>query len=112
MDTSIKYDDFTRVDIRIGKIIEAEPFQRAKNPSYRLKIDFGELGTRQSSAQITHLYETRELVGRYVVAVVNFTPKNIAGFMSEVLVLGAINQSGECVLLAPERPVAPGTRIS
>jgi|SRR5690606_21781117 len=104
------FEQFMAFDIRIGTILEAEPFPEARKPAYRLLIDFGSLGTRRSSAQITDLYRAEELVGRQVVAVVNFPPKRIAGFVSEVLVLGAYTDDG-VVLLQPERAAPPGSRI-
>lgn len=104
------FDEFMEFDIRIGTILEAETFPEARKPAYRLLIDFGSLGTRRSSAQITDLYTPQELVGRQVVAVVNFPPKRIAGFVSEVLVLGAYTEAG-VVLLQPERAAPPGSRI-
>ena len=108
---SIEYGDFEKVDIRVGVITEVEDFPRARNPSYRLTIDFGgEIGTKRSSAQIT-TYTHEELRGRQVVAVVNFEPRNIAGFMSEVLVLGVPDAEGNVVLLSPTREVPAGGRM-
>ena len=92
-----------KVDLRIGTIVAAEPFPEARNPSYRLRIDFGELGERKSSAQITDLYRADHLIGRQVVAVVNFPPKQIATMMSECLVLGAVGEDKVVTLLQPER---------
>ncbi|MEW5926804.1 MAG: tRNA-binding protein [Gemmatimonadota bacterium] len=107
----IEYADFDRVEMRVGRILGAEPLQGARKPAYKLEIDFGEMGTRRSSAQITALYRPEELVGRLVVAVTNFPPKRIAGFVSEVLVLGAPDDRGEVVLLAPTHDVPLGGRI-
>lgn len=109
----IEFDDFLRVDMRVGRIAAAEPFPEARKPSYRLRIDFGpELGERVSSAQLTVTYpDPLELVGRQVVAVVNFPPRRIAGFRSEVLVLGAMGDAGEVHLLAPDPACAEGLRI-
>lgn len=109
--SQIEYADFDRVEMRVGRILAAEPLQGARKPAYKLEIDFGEMGTRRSSAQVTALYRPEELVGRLVVAVTNFPPKRIAGFMSEVLVLGAPNEAGEVVLLAPTHDVPLGGRI-
>lgn len=108
----ITWDDFVKVDVRVGRIVTAEPFPEARKPAYRLRIDFGELGERRSSAQLTKRYRAEELPGRLVVAVVNFPPKRIAGFVSEVLVLGAMAADDDVVLLAPDRDVAPGKRIA
>jgi tRNA-binding protein len=108
----ITFDDFLKVDIRVGRIVKAEPFPEARRPAYRLEIDFGPLGRRRSSAQITRRYRPEELEGRLVVAVVNFPPKQIANTMSEVLVLGAVPEPGDVSLLAPDHDVAPGTRIA
>ena len=108
---TIDFDHFLGVDMRVGRIIRAEPFPEARKPAYRLWIDFGPLGERQSSAQITELYGREELAGRLVVAVVNFEPKRIAGFRSEVLVLGVDDEQERVVLLTPERDMAPGTRV-
>lgn len=103
--------DFQKLDIRVGRVVEVQDFPEARRPAYRLLIDFGELGVKRSSAQITDLYSKEDLLGRLVVAVVNFPPKQIATFMSEVLVLGAMDPEG-VVLLAPDREVAPGTPIA
>jgi tRNA-binding protein len=107
----IAWSDFERVDVRVGVIVDAREFPEARRPAYRLWIDFGPLGVKQSSAQITHHYRPADLLGRHVVAVVNFPPKQIGPFVSEVLVLGAYDDTGEVVLLCPERAVAPGARI-
>lgn len=109
----IEFDDFARVDMRVGRVLGAEPFPEARKPSYKLRIDFGiEIGERVSSAQLPVTYpDPASLIGRQVVAVVNFPPRRIAGFASEVLVLGAMGDDGEVWLLAPE-PAAPlGSRI-
>jgi tRNA-binding protein len=109
----IEFDDFARVDMRVGRVTAAEPFPEARKPSYRLRIDFGaELGERVSSAQLTVTYpDPAALVGRQVVAVINFPPRRIAGLASQVLVLGAMGGSGEVWLLMPD-PAAPiGSRI-
>lgn len=112
MTDNISFDDFARVDVRVGTITHAEDFPQARKPAYRLQIDFGEeIGMRKSSAQITMHYTPEALIGRQVVAVVNFPPRQIGPFMSEVLVLGLSDQSGAVVLLAPERPVPNGERM-
>ena len=112
---TITIDVFDRVDMRAGRITRVEAFPEARKPSYKLEIDFGPLGTRWSSAQLTAHYTPGELVGRLVVAVVNFPPRRIAGFASEVLVLGlpdsGVAREGGVVLLAPERDVEPGARV-
>ncbi|HUO52188.1 MAG TPA: tRNA-binding protein [Gemmatimonadaceae bacterium] len=106
------FDEFQRIDIRVGTIVHAEPFPAAKKPAIRMRIDFGaEIGEKRSSAQLTVHYTPEELVGRQVVAVVNFPVRRIATFDSEVLVLGALPVPTEVVLLALERPVPNGTRI-
>jgi tRNA-binding protein len=102
---------FETLDLRAGRIVRAEPNDRAQKPSYKLWIDFGPLGERTSSAQLRALYRPEELVGRQVVAAVNLGTRNIAGFPSEVLVLGLPNEAGEVVLLAVERPVPLGGRV-
>lgn len=107
----ISYDDFARVDMRVGRVLRAEPFPEARRPAFRLWIDFGELGVKRSSAQVTAHYSASDLVGRQVVAVTNFPPKQIANFISEVLVLGAPSDAGEVVLLSPEREIPDGGRV-
>jgi tRNA-binding protein len=109
----ISWSDFEKIDMRIGTVLEAKVFEKAKKPAYQLLIDFGpEIGLKKSSAQITHLYTPESMVGRQVIAVLNFPPKQIANFMSECLVLGAVQDGGEVVLLQPEKPVANGLKIS
>lgn len=106
-------DDFHQLDLRIGTVVAAEPFPEARVPAIKLEIDFGpELGRRRSSAQITRRYAPAALVGRQVVAVVNFPPRRIAGYVSEVLVLGGVPAAGDVVLLAPEVEVPDGTRVA
>lgn len=107
---TVSFDDFQRLDIRAGRVVRAEPHPAAHKPAYKLWIDFGPLGVRQSSAQITDLYRPEDLLGRTVIAVVNLPPKRVAGFVSEVLVLGVYSQRG-VVLLAPDGPVAPGEHV-
>ncbi|MEI6509742.1 MAG: tRNA-binding protein [bacterium] len=107
----IAYEDFLKVEMRVGTILEVSEFPRAHKPAYRLRIDFGPFGVKQTSAQITAFYGKEELVGRQVVAVINFPPKNIAGFRSEVLVLGPVLEDGRVVLLSPERQTANGTLV-
>ena len=105
-------DDFFAIDVRVGTVLEATSFPEARKPSLRLTIDFGpELGVKRSSAQLTVHYRPEDLVGRQVIAAVNIGTRRIAGFTSDVLVLGAMPTSTEVVLLATERPVANGTRI-
>ena len=110
--TTITYEDFERVDIRVGTIVEAAPLEGARKPAYRLLIDFGgEIGTKKSSAQITVHYTPEELVGRQVAAVVNFPPRQIGRFMSEVLTLGFPAADGFVVLIAPTKPVPNGGKL-
>jgi len=104
-------DDFFRTDVRVGKVVAAEEFPGARKPAYKLRIDFGPLGEKRSSAQITARYTPEELVGRLVIAVTNFPPRQIATFLSEVLVLGVPDAAGDVILLAPDAEVAPGTRV-
>ncbi|MDR3130735.1 MAG: tRNA-binding protein [Treponema sp.] len=105
------FDDFLKLDIRVGEIIRAEPFPEAKKPAYKLTVDFGaEIGVKKSSAQITGAYTPEELTGRQVLGVVNFPPRRIAGFSSEALVLGLYSRQG-VVLAVPDRPVEKGDRL-
>ena len=112
MPETIAFDDFMKVDIRIGTVIAAEPFPEARKPALKLTIDFGgEIGARRSSAQITRHYTPEQLVGKQVVAVVNFPPRQIGPFMSQVLTLGVPDAEGEVVLLHPSLPVPNGGRM-
>ncbi len=106
----ITYDDFARVELRVGRVLEVRPFPKARNPSWKVRIDLGPLGEKWSSAQITN-YSADELVGTQVVCVCNFPPRNIAGFMSEVLILGAPDGEGRIMLLSPRGDVAPGEKV-
>lgn len=109
--TTISYADFEKLDIRVGQIIQAEPFPAARKPAYKLHIDFGEMGLKKSSAQITQLYSCEELVGKLVLAVTNFPPRQIANFSSEVLVLGVVLEGGAVALIQPDRTVPLGKRV-
>ena len=109
--SEITWGDFEKVDIRIGTVVRAEPFPEARKPAYKLWIDLGPLGERRSSAQITDRYRPEELLGRQVVCVVNFPPKRIGPFVSEVLVLGAYTDGHTVVLLRPDQDVERGSRI-
>jgi tRNA-binding protein len=111
-DTLITYEDFEKVHIRTGTVLRAEPFPEARNPAIKLWIDFGELGVKQSSARITKRYRPETLVGRQVLAVTNFPPLRVAGFKSEVLVLGVVVGEDDVVLLNVDAPVPNGLRIS
>jgi len=110
MDT-ITWQDFEKIDIRVGTIIEAKEFPKAKKPAYQLIIDFGEFGIKQSSAQITHFYSSESLVNQQVIAIVNFPPKRIADFTSECLVLGIYDENKNVVLLQPQQKVSNGLKI-
>src|SRR5258708_1404204 len=109
---TIGYDDFTKVDIRVGTVIDVQPYPEARKPAYKLAVDFGpEIGIKKSSAQCTEAYRPESLIGRQVAAVVNFPPKQIGKFMSEVLVLGFPGAAGEVVLIAPSHAVPNGGRL-
>ncbi|MGE7823784.1 chaperone CsaA [Paenibacillus sp. NPDC093718] len=105
-------DDFTKLDIRIGTIVEAEPFPEARVPAIKMKIDFGPLGIKRTSAQITNRYDADTIIGNQVIAIVNFPPRRIAGYQSEVLVLGGVPEQGDVVLLKPDVKLPNGTPIA
>jgi tRNA-binding protein len=107
----ITWDDFEKIDMRVGTIVEINDFPKAKKPAYQLRIDFGELGVKASSAQITSFYSKESLLGKQVIAVVNFPPKQIANFISECLVLGVYTEHKEVILLQPERGTINGGKI-
>lgn len=108
----LSWTEFEKVEMRVGTIIAADDFPKAKNPAYRLTIDFGPFGIKKSSAQITKLYQKDNLIGKQVIAVVNFPPKQIADFMSECLVLGAVGDEKQVTLLNVDNPVENGLRIA
>ena len=112
MSDNISFEDFTKVDIRIGTIIEVNDFPKARIPAYQLKIDFGELGIKNSSAQITDLYSKEDLLNRQITAIVNFKTKQIANFMSECLVLGVANDKDKIVLLKASDTIKNGEQVS
>jgi len=107
----IACDDFSKIDIRVGRIVQVDDFPKARKPAYQLRIDFGELGVKTSSAQITKYYDKTDLVGKLVLAVVNFPRRQVANFFSEVLTLGVALGDGDIVLVHPERDVPLGSRI-
>jgi len=108
----ITWSDFEKIEMRVGTVLEASDFPEAKKPAYKFKIDFGRFGIKQSSAQITKLYKKEDLVGKQVIAVTNFPPKQIANFISECLVLGVVLENEEVILLQPERKVPNGSKIA
>ena len=109
--TLITYDEFEQVEIRVGQVIKVEDFTKVRKPAYKLWIDFGEFGIKKSSAQITKLYAQEDLVGKQILAVTNFPPRQVANFMSEVLVLGVVLDNDEVVLVKLDKEVILGKRI-
>jgi tRNA-binding protein len=112
MKQEITFEDFLKVDIRIGTIIEVNDFPKARKPAYQLTIDFGELGTKKSSAQITDIYSKEDLLNKQITAIVNFKPRQIANFMSECLVMGIYNKTGNVVLLQASKSIKNGEQVS
>lgn len=108
----ITYEEFEKIDIRVGKIVRVEDFPKARKPAYKLWIDFGDLGVKKSSAQIVKLYQKEDLIDKLMLAVTNFPPRQVADFMSEVLVLGVVVENGEVVLIQPDKDVPLGKKIS
>lgn len=108
----ITWKDFENVELRVGTIVEVEDFPNARKPAYRITVDFGELGTRRSSAQLTRLYSKDDLMGRQVICVTNFPPRQVANFISEVLITGFVGEDGDVVLAVPERTVQNGVRLA
>jgi tRNA-binding protein len=108
---TISWNDFEKIDIRVGTIVDVKDFPRARKPAYKLIIDFGELGTKRSSAQITKFYSAEELIGQQVIAIVNFPPKQVADFFSECLVLGVYDENNDVVLIQPKQSVSSGSKI-
>lgn len=108
----ITWQDFAKVKLKVGTIIHAEEFKEARKPAYKLKVDFGEAGIKKTSAQITKRYTPKQLINKQVVAVINFPPKQIANFMSECLILGAIGEEGDVILLTSEAKVPNGSEIA
>lgn len=111
MEQALTWQDFAKIEMRVGTILSAEVFKEVRKPAYKLLVDFGPLGKRKSSAQITKIYQPEELIGQQVIAVINFPPKQIANMMSECLVLGSVAEDNEVVLLQPERKVENGLKI-
>ena len=110
--TEITWNDFEKVDLRVGTIIQIEDFPEAKNPSYKLLIDFGEFGKKKSAAQITHLYTKEELLNKKVICVTNFPPKQIANFMSACLTTGFIREDGKVILATPDKDISNGSKLA
>ena len=111
MKEETSFEDFIKVDVRIGTITEVKEFPKAKKPAYQILIDFGSIGVKKSSAQITELYTKEKLLGKQVIAIINFNPRQIANFMSECLILGVYNKDGHVVLLQTSQPIKNGEQI-
>jgi tRNA-binding protein len=111
-DKTIEWKDFEKVEMRIGTILTAENFEEVRNPAYKMTIDFGEFGIRKTSAQIAQLYTPEELIGKQIIAVLNFSPKQIANMMSECLVLAGVEEASKVILIQPERGVENGTKVN
>lgn len=109
--STLSWEDFEKVDMRVGTVLEVNDFPKARKPAYQLRIDFGALGIKNSSAQIVNLYSKEELIGKQIIAVVNFPPKQIANFISECLVLGIYNENNEVVLLSPDKKTENGCKV-
>lgn len=108
---TLSWEEFEKVDMRVGTVLEVNDFPKARKPAYQLRIDFGALGIKNSSAQIVNLYSKEELIGKQIIAVVNFPPKQIANFISECLVLGIYNENNEVVLLSPDKKTENGCKV-
>lgn len=109
--STLSWEEFEKVDMRVGTVLEVNDFPKARKPAYQLRIDFGALGIKNSSAQIVNLYSKEELIGKQIIAVVNFPPKQIANFISECLVLGIYNENNEVVLLSPDKKTENGCKV-
>lgn len=109
--STLSWEDFEKLDMRVGTVLEVNDFPKARKPAYQLRIDFGALGIKNSSAQIVNLYSKEELIGKQIIAVVNFPPKQIANFISECLVLGIYNENNEVVLLSPDKKTENGCKV-
>lgn len=108
---TIEWSDFSKIEMRIGTVLSCEVFEKARNPAYKMTIDFGEFGIRKTSAQITKLYQPENIIGKQIIAVLNFPPKQIANIMSECLILGGVGEENNVTLIQPERKTKNGTRI-
>jgi tRNA-binding protein len=108
---TIEWSDFSKIEMRIGTVLSCEKFEKARNPAYKMTIDFGEFGIRKTSAQITKLYQPENIIGKQIIAVLNFPPKQIANIMSECLILGGVGEENNVTLIQPERKTKNGTKI-
>ncbi len=112
MKQNLTWNEFLNVEMRTGTIIEAELFEKAKHPAYKIRVDFGEYGIRKSSVQLTKRYSANDLIGKQIIAVINFPPKQIADMMSECLILGAVGEDNDIIIISPEQKVENGLRIA